>query len=162
MANALVCKTSIRGFNSLPVLHILQLNFRPYHSLAFSGKVRDSESRPEAFTETSRTLDPNLHGRNGDLPFSGIRDQLMRLRPHHKGGRGSPRKTRCKTEPYPTSFAAGFQLQLKESIRSSTSRSERILTYGRSIIPNPTEPGKRVRQPLPAGNVRLDSPGEPC
>jgi hypothetical protein len=30
VANALVCKTSIRGFNSLPVLHKFQLNFRGY------------------------------------------------------------------------------------------------------------------------------------
>jgi hypothetical protein len=37
VANALVCKTSIRGFNSLPVLHRLQLNFRPYHCLDLQG-----------------------------------------------------------------------------------------------------------------------------
>jgi hypothetical protein len=41
VANALVCKTSIRGFNSLPVLHILAR----FRRKAFSSRKTESRKR---------------------------------------------------------------------------------------------------------------------
>ncbi|MCB1093188.1 MAG: type I restriction endonuclease subunit R, partial [Verrucomicrobiae bacterium] len=45
--------------------------------VAFSGKVSDSESGPEEFTETSTTLNPNLKGRSIRKAFKGDEYQIL-------------------------------------------------------------------------------------
>ena len=45
--------------------------------VAFSGSVNDSESGPEAFTENSATLNPNLKGRDIREAFNGDEYQIL-------------------------------------------------------------------------------------
>ncbi len=50
----------------------------PIHTLvAFSGEVHDKESGPEAFTETSRALNPNLRGRDIRQAFNTAEYQIL-------------------------------------------------------------------------------------
>jgi type I restriction enzyme R subunit len=45
--------------------------------VAFSGEVKDSESGPDAFTETSKSLNPNLRGRHIREAFSTDEYQIL-------------------------------------------------------------------------------------
>ena len=45
--------------------------------MAFSGEVNDSECGPDAFTETSKTLNPNLNGRDIRDAFKGDEYQIL-------------------------------------------------------------------------------------
>jgi type I restriction enzyme, R subunit len=45
--------------------------------VAFSGEVRDDESGPDPFTETSKTLNPTLHGRNMREAFATDEFQIL-------------------------------------------------------------------------------------
>lgn len=45
--------------------------------VAFSGEVNDKESGPDGFTETSKTLNPNLKGRNIAEAFKGDEYQIL-------------------------------------------------------------------------------------
>lgn len=44
---------------------------------AFSGEVRVSESGPDPFTETSKTLNPNLRGRDMSQAFATDKYQIL-------------------------------------------------------------------------------------
>jgi len=45
--------------------------------VAFSGEVNDIESGPDGFTENSRTLNPNLKGRDIREAFKGGEYQIL-------------------------------------------------------------------------------------
>jgi hypothetical protein len=44
--------------------YIKDRGYKIFTLVAFSGEVKDAESGPDAFTETSQTLNPNLRGRD--------------------------------------------------------------------------------------------------
>src|ERR1700731_3915571 len=57
--------------------YIRSCGYRIGTLVAFSGEVNDSESGPDAFTENSKTLNPNLNGRDIRDAFKGHDHQIL-------------------------------------------------------------------------------------
>ncbi len=56
---------------------ILDQGYKIGTLVAFSGEINDKDSGPEAFTETSKTLNPNLKGRDIREAFKGDEYQIL-------------------------------------------------------------------------------------
>ena len=57
--------------------HITDNGYKIGTLVAFSGEINDSDSGPDAFTETSKTLNPNLKGRDIREAFKGDEYQIL-------------------------------------------------------------------------------------
>lgn len=57
--------------------HITDNGYKIGTLVAFSGEINDNDSGPDAFTETSKTLNPNLKGRDIREAFKGDEYQIL-------------------------------------------------------------------------------------
>ncbi len=57
--------------------HIKDNGYKIGTLVAFSGEINDNDSGPDAFTETSKTLNPNLKGRDIRETFKGDEYQIL-------------------------------------------------------------------------------------